>query len=326
MPVTRTRLGLAFGPLAVAAVGAVALASGGRAARADGGDPAALRERCATRLSIAFLGESPSADLFQSPDPLTAVDTLVGNPRFQERFARFVNAQFNDDPGMKPADDAPYWLAKHVLEGGKPWKDLFVGPYDVDYQTAGDPATPVVVKDTPNGLGYFRSNPWLLRYAGNEQAGYKLSTAYHMLNNTLGLQLIASTNAPGADISATGRQAPACSGCHYDPWFALDKVARVLTRVKRGVNGAVTFTPSTDGPQEILGGATIHDDKELVTTLVGGEAFNHRVCRMSFLFLYGRAENRCEGPIFDKCMNEFKAKGTVQAALAAVAKDPSFCQ
>ena len=319
---SRVKLGLIAAPILAVAVGALLPMR----AHADGGDPTEARERCSTRLSIAILGTSPSAALVQSTDPQSQVDAMLGDPAFQERFARFVNSQFDDDPGQKPADDADYWLAKYVLQNAKPWKDLFVGPYDVDYTNPADDTTPVVVKNDANGLGYFRSTPWLVRYAGNEQAGYKLNTAYHMLNNTLGLTLVASTNAPGADVSATGRQAAPCNGCHYDPWYALDKVARTLTRVHYDAKGNATFTPSTDGPQQILGGITIHDDKELVTTLVGNDAFDFNVCRMSFQFLYGRAENKCEGPVFDKCMQAFKAQGTVQAALGAIAKDASFCQ
>jgi len=316
---SRNRM-LVLGAPLVAAVAALGMA--GKTAQAE--DATELHERCATRLSIAFLGESPSATLIADANPQGQVDTMLADAKFQERFSRFVNSQFNDDVGTKPSEDAPYYLAKYVLQNGKPWKDLFIGPYKVDLTNTADQNS-VAVQDDPNGLGYFRSTPWLIRYAGNEQAGYKLSTAYHMLNNTLGLQLVASTNAPGADVSATGRQNAACSGCHYDPWYALDKVARTLTRVNHKTN-PVTFTPSTDGPQQILGGVTVADDKQLVETLVNSEAFNFRVCRMSFQYLYGRAENKCEGPIFDKCMTEFKSKGTMQAALAAVAKDPSFCQ
>ena len=325
MRVTRTKLGLitALGTLVVAAASA-ATAPG--AAHADGGDPTEARERCATRLSIAILGESAAPNLMTSADPQAQVDALLGDAKFQERFARFVNAQFNDDPGQKPGEDAVYYLAKYVLQNDKPWKDLFIGAYDVDYQTPGDATTPVTVKADPNGLGYFRSTPWLVRYAGNEQAGYKLNTAYHMLNNTLGMELVASTNAPGADVSATGRQAQPCRQCHYDPWYALDGLAKTLTRVHYDSKGNATFTPPTDGPQQILGGLTISDDKGLVNALIGNDAFNFNVCRTAFKFLYGRAENKCEGPIFDKCMQAFKTDGMVQSALKAVAKDPSFCQ
>ena len=128
------------------------------------------------------------------------------------------------------------------------------------------------------------------------------------------------------DVSATGRQAQPCRQCHFDPWYALDGLAKTLTRVHYDKAGNATFTAPTDGPQQILGGLTINNDKELVNALIGNDAFNFNVCRTAFKFLYGRAENKCEGPIFDKCMQAFKADGMVQSALKAVAKDPSFCQ
>src|SRR5205814_6961276 len=143
--------------------------------------------------------------------------------------------------------------------------------------------------------GYFRSMPWMIRYAGNEPAGIKISTAYHILNNVTGLHLIASTNAPGADISATGRQAATCSGCHYSNWFALDKTASVLTKVVR-TGQTVTFTPKTvanDAPQTILGNITVTNDKELVTALLANDSFPFATCRLAWNYLYGRDENKC---------------------------------
>jgi hypothetical protein len=62
-----------------------------------------------------------------------------------------------------------------------------------------------------------------------------------------------------------------------------------------------------------------------VKTLVASENFPVATCRLVFKFLYGRAENACEGPIFDACVDEFRAKGTIQSALALVAKQPGFC-
>ena len=59
---------------------------------------------------------------------------------------------------------------------------------------------------------------------------------------------------------------------------------------------------------------------------MNSEAFEFRACRVAFEFLYGRSEMTCEGPIFDRCMTEFKAKGTIQSAIAAVATDSSYCQ
>ena len=286
-------------------------------------------ERCATRLSIALLGKSPVVALMSSADPQSQIDAMLSSADFQERFARFVNATFNDDPGATAAQDPAYYLTKYVLTNNLTWDQMFLGQYKVDV-AAGSPAgtQPTVTVDA-NGLGYFRSRPWLLRYAGNELAGIKLSTAYRMMNNTIGLKLVASTNAPGADTTATGRQSAGCSACHYDGWFALDKVANVLSRkIETTTNGntVVSFGPAPSSPQQILGGLVIADDKELVTALVKSEAFEFRACRIAFEYLYGRAEMSCEGPVFDRCMTAFKATGTIQSALASVAKDATFCQ
>ena len=304
----------------VAAAAAALVVAHGRAS-ATGEDPTSLRERCATRLSIALLGKSATPAQMTAADPQSAVDGMLQDGAFAERFARFVNATFNDDPGMTPDEDSAYWLTKYVLANGKPWSDVFVGPYDVSADAGGA----VTVKDDPNGLGYFRSRAWLVRYAGNEATGLKLVTAYHILNNVLGLQLVASTNAPNADISVTGRQQAPCNGCHFDPWFALDHVASVLTR-RVGTGDTMTFSPPTGGPQTILGGLTIADDGQLVHALVNDVAFKYRACELAFQYLYARKENACEGGVFDACVDAFGAKGTIQSAIAAVAKDPSFCQ
>lgn len=286
-------------------------------------------ERCATRLSISLLGKSPVGALMSAADPQTQIDAMLSSADFQERFARFVNATFNDDAGATAAEDPAYYLTKYVLTNNLTWDQMFLGGYKVDV-AAGSPAgTQPTVTIDPNGLGYFRSKPWLLRYAGNELAGIKLSTGYRMMNNTIGLKLVASTNSPSADVSATGRSSAGCSACHFDGWFALDKVASVLSRkitTVTGGNTVVTFGPPPASPQQILGGMVIADDKELVTALVKSEAFEFRACRMAFEYLYGRAEMSCEGPVFDRCMTAFKATGTIQSALASVAKDATFCQ
>lgn len=301
------------------------VAANGRKASAEDTDPTAKNERCASRLSIALLGQSPAAGLMTNPQG--QVDQLLTQPQFVERFSRFINASFNPLPGTTAKEDSAYFLMKYVLENGKPYKEMFLGQYKVDGDAQGNN---VQVTVDPNGLGYFRSQPWLLRYAGNEQQGYKLVTAYRIMQNTVGLELVASTNAPDADVStATRTSNPGCTGCHgpatgAGPWFALDRAARALTKVKRnGMN--VTFEPPTDGPQQVAD-KTVSSDKELVEALVASPNFAFNACRLSFRFLYGRAENACESKIFDACVTEFNAKGTIQSALASVAKDPGFCQ
>jgi tRNA U38,U39,U40 pseudouridine synthase TruA len=305
-------------PLAAAAIGL--LAQGGTA-RAEAEDEGA-KERCATRLSIAMLGKSASDALLKSSDPQASIDQMIADPAFIDRFATFINSTNNAGPGSGPGDDAVYYLAKYVLEKNLPWKNLYIGAYKVDVNAD---KSAMVVSDDPAGLGYFRSVPWQRRYAGNESAGYKLPTAFRMLQNTTGIELVASTNQPGDDVSATGRKSPQCASCHYEKWFALDKIAKVLTR-RNGTDDKMTFTPPTEGPQQVLDGITVKDDKDVVTALVDSEAFRHRQCRLAFKFLYGRNENQCEAPLFDACMDAFKEKGTIQAAVATVAKDPGFCK
>jgi hypothetical protein len=265
-------------------------------------------------LSIAFLGQSPSAQLLTSAAPQNAVDAMLDDPAFIERFARFINSEMNPEPGANLPEDASYTLAKHVMQNDLPWKEMFVGKFNVDMAVTAD----------PNGLGYFRSTAWMRRYAGNELAGYRINSAYRILQNTTGLDLQATTNVDGADLTANGRQAAACAGCHYNNWFALDKVARVLSK-RKGTGTNMTFTAPTDGPQQILGGQTIGNEDELVSALVNSENYRVWTCRLAFKFLYGRTENVCEAGPFDKCIADFKAKGTMHAAIAAIAKDGTYC-
>jgi len=291
--------------------------------RADAGaapvDDKARAERCAVRLSIALFGTSPSGDLLADPAPQSRVDSMVDSPVFEERFARFLNATFNTGPGREPMDDAVYYVAKSVLSHKQKYEDVFTGPMNVDQDANG---VPVVIGD-PTGLGYFRSASWLRRYAGNEQEGYKIVTAYRMLNNTVGLELVAMTNVPGADLSATGRMVSPCKGCHNSSWYALDKAAKVLTR-RKGTGGAMTFAPPTDGPQD-LADTTVTDDKSFVEALVHSQAFRFNACRLAFKYVLGRPENACESTVFDACMDAFESTGKIQSAVAAVAKDPGFC-
>jgi hypothetical protein len=298
---------------------ALAVASSTALAQAMSADQA---ERCATRLSISLVGKSATSTAMSNPAPQTDVDAYLHSADFQERFARFINASFNNDPGATAVADPAYYMTKYVLQNDLPWREMFVGPYKVDVPSGG--SNPQVLLD-PNGLGYFRSPAWLQRYAGNEQQGIKISTGYRMMNNTLGLVLVASTNAPGADITITGREGPGCRACHFDSWFALDKVASILSRKQTDSSGNVTFGPTPETSAQVLD-TTVHNDKELATTLVSSEAFRFRACRLAFLYLYGRPELTCEGPVFDRCMDAFEADGKITTALSSVAKDATFCQ
>lgn len=276
------------------------------------------RERCAVRLSMALLGESPDPALLSSPDPQGAVDAMVRSPAFTERFARFINAEVSGSPSESPANDPVYFLAHHVLTHDRPWSDLFVGPYSL---TATDDR--VVVGHDPSGAGYFRSLLWRKKFAGNDEEGVMLVAAFRMIQNTTGLELDASVGNAGEERGLEGRKAAACRGCHFDQWYALDKVAALLP-TRKGRGDAMTFIPSAAGPQQLLG-RTIKDDKELLETLVASDAWRFNQCRRVYRFLYGRSENQCEAKVFDACVDALTETKDLKAAVAVVAKDLSFC-
>lgn len=310
--------------LGIPALAATVFALQSGTTNAADGDAAEKNERCAARVSIALLGKGPTKELLADANPQSKIDEMVKSQDFIDRFAGFLNASFNTAPGKTPAEDAPFYLAQHVLKNNLPYKDLFLGHFNVDIPAGGMAGAEPVVTEDANGLGYFRSMPWLKRYAGNETAGLKISTAYHMLNNTVGLRLQAVTNAPDVDVTATGRQKQPCAGCHYESWSALDVAAKVLTkRVTKGDD--ITFEPQSFGAQRIAD-KMVNNDQELVAALVESEPFNFNTCRLAFKFLYNRQENACESTVFDACMQAFKANGTIQSAVATVAKDATFCQ
>jgi hypothetical protein len=62
-----------------------------------------------------------------------------------------------------------------------------------------------------------------------------------------------------------------------------------------------------------------------VTALVASKDFSVHACRLAFKFLYGREDNRCEGPILDHCIDTFASKKTITSALASIAGEPGFC-
>jgi hypothetical protein len=273
------------------------------------------RERCATRLSVNLLGVAPNATLLSAPNPQNEVPNLLEQQQFIDRFSAYINARFNPEPDRATREPA-YFLARKVLTEKKPWKEMFVGQYSFTRLTPQDTTSPPVIADDPNGLGYFMSADWRARFAGNELEGYRLVHAYRVLNNVLGFELAAAVNTDG--ITAEGRKAATCSGCHYHPYFGLDLIARVLP--KRGQN-----VPA-QAPQMLLGGKTINNERELVQAMVDSPDFAFNVCRTAMVFAYGRAEFKCEGPVFDACMTAFAAQSTMQSALSAVLRHPTYCQ
>lgn len=312
-----------FAALPLLSVG-IALATSlvGKGAHAEGAeeDNAQVTERCAVRLAIALTGASPEKAVFESKDPQGAVDAMLASPAFADRYARFINAEFNGGPAETANEDPVYWLAQHVIAADRPWADLFVGPFSVNP----GPGDAMLIGSDPEGLGYFRSPAWMKRYAGNEPEGAMLVAAFRILANTTGLELVPSVGNPGDDRTTTGRQATACKGCHYDEWYALDKFAKLLPK-KVGEGDEVNFARQTPEPQQLLG-KTLGDDRAMVQALVDSPAWKFSQCRNVFKFVYGRPENQCEAALFDKCVDALDEGKTIRAAVAAVVKDPSFCR
>ncbi len=292
-------------------------------AKAEQSEADNARLRCASRLSITLLGENASGALNAAANPLDSVDGMLETTAFSDRYSSFINAKFNGGPPETIEQEVIYYLSKYVIEKNKPWKELFVGHYDLAPAT--DKAS-LVVSDNTNGLGYFRTLAWARRYAGNEPEGIRIASAYRMISNTTGTLITASVGKPEDDRTLTGRQAGVCKSCHFDEWYALDKAAGVLTKKLVAKTGEVTFTATpASGPQQLLG-KTLNSDRELVEALVDSDSWKFGQCRNVFRYLFGREENTCEGTLFDKCVTALETTGTLKAAVAAVAKDPVFCQ
>lgn len=304
-------------PASIAGAGLIAGRSNAHA-EDSAQDKAERNERCAVRLSMALLGQSPADALVASNDPQGAVDAMVQTPEFAERFARFFNSEVSGSPSENPANDPVYFLAHHVITQNKPWSDLFIGPYSLTPTDTG-----ITIGNDPNGAGYFRSLVWRKKFAGNEENGAMLVAAFRMTQNVTGLELQASVGNPEEDRSADGRRQPACKGCHFDAWYALDKVSVLLPK-REGSGADIKFIPPTAGPQQLLG-QTIADDKAYLQALVASPNYGFNQCRRVFKFLYGRSENQCEAPVFDACVAALSKTQNIKDAVATVAKDPSFC-
>lgn len=310
-------------PIVACVLALSALVTSARASAAPSTEAELRARRCWERTSLALVGT------LRSPVPVDSggfpaqfmparIGPLLGE-YFYPRFAGFVSSRWQREQAGTQAGNAPYYVALEVLSHERPWSEVFLGPYGVDFTE-----TARLVAD-PDGLGYFRVKEWQLQHAGNEAAGYKLATAYRILNNVVGYTAVPSASNNLGDASATGRAAPGCRGCHFDGPFALDKVARVLNR-RVGFGADITFAPPSDGPQTVLDGRTVTDDRGLVEALVRSEMFTFNTCRLVFQFMYGRPESGCEAPLFDACVSAFEATGTIQGAIMGLVQHPDYCR
>ena len=175
--------------------------------------------QCANRVSIAITGEAAEAAHINSSDPqsIQTIDALLAKDAFNLRFASFMNAEMNDGPGENRLEDASYYMVLYALRNNLPWSEVFTGKYNV--VNANNPR----VEADEQGLGYIRSSAWMARYAGNEDEGVRINTAYRVMQNTFGLDLVAADlNGNIQDDSATGRQqVQPCKDCHFDQFFSL---------------------------------------------------------------------------------------------------------
>jgi hypothetical protein len=313
------RFALAAVVPAIAIAAALGATSKGAHAADDAQDKAEANERCAVRLSIALVGKSADPASLSSANPQGAVDAMVGSPDFAERWSRFINSAFNGGPAATAMEDPVYYMAKYIVTNNRPWTEMFTGAYSVTAT-----ATAMEVKADPAGIGYFTSPAWMKRYAGNEDSGLMLSGAFRQIQNTTGIELIPSVGQPGDDRTVTGRMNMPCKTCHFDAWYALDKFAHLMP-VRKGQGDTMTFAAPVSNSEQLLG-KTLTDRKSMLAALVDSDAFRFNQCRQVFQFLYGRNENQCESKVFDACVDALSNTKTIQSAVAAVAKDPSFCQ
>ena len=287
--------------------------------------PALNDAQCVNRISYAITGAPASLDLLETAEPHDEleIDRMIATDAFKERFARFVNSEMNDEPGQSSAEDATYHMALYALNNNLKWSEVFVGKYNVVENN-----NRVRVVADNSGIGYIKSQAWMERYAGNEGNGVRINTAYRVMQNTFGLELVAADLPADADTTIAGRNTTQpCKSCHFDQVTALDPVANAFPNVLRDNNlGFEGFAPVSNEPVEVLGRNVVTGELGLMNLLV--ESLDHKyfVCETAYKFLTGREENTCNKAVMDKCLASFEASGLLQDAIKSIASDKTFCQ
>ncbi len=276
--------------------------------------------RCNQKLYNTLFDRAPTAAELSAPDPRGRIDTLLADEEFQDTFARFVNARMNWGPEDNRERNPVYNMVReYILKRGHPWEALFTAQVDVVGQN---------VNPSSNTVGYFENRHWKRRYAGNEEDGYKLRTAYMIMNNVIGLNLEAITVTANGGSSRDDREDPnrVCYSCHVAADFALDKVARILDRVDRQASDAQnTIFKSPEGPAQVVYGREVGSLRELVQMLVSLDSFDNQACRVAFAFVFGREEGGTEPAVFDGCLEQFRATGHITDALRHLVRSDLFC-
>lgn len=280
--------------------------------------------QCNQKLSSTLFGRSATETELNIADPKSRIDAMMADQEFVEHFASYVNAHMEWTPGGNLRNNPVYGaLTFYLFEDGneRPWSDLFTGNfelYDNGYNTRN------------NGSGYFSDRNWNRKYKGNEEDGYKLRTAYMILNNQIGLNLEALTvnNAGGSGRDARQNPDTVCYACHYKEEFALDRIANVLPQVNRQASddqNLVENPPPGPTPQVIYGTEVSNLD-ELVDSLVTTEGFYTNACHIAFKFAFGRDERGADKEIFKGCLDKFKADGRISVAVRHFIDSEIFCK
>ena len=306
----------------------LALAVGGLVSPLAG---AMTTEQCNQKLSNTLLDRAATTTELANPDPMGRVDGLLNNSDFKEYFARFVNAHMNWGP-KDNADENPVYMSliNYVFKNDLQWKELLVHDREIVGQNA-NPST----KD----VGYFNHRNWRQRYEGNEEDGFKLRTAYMIMNNMIGLNLEAVTvSATGAsDRDARKTPGTVCYHCHYRFDFALDRVADILPRVNRenmDVQNRQDLNPL--GSMAEVFGTTITTQgasdpkvaglRNFVEMLAERDEFYSNACNIAFEFTFGREADGSDPDVFDGCVAEFRKTGKILDAVRHFIESPIFCQ
>ena len=296
------------------------MASGARA-QAETTPDAHAAVRCRKTTAIALAGRLPLAAESALQDDQAFRTAVMNSDDFRDRFASYLMRELNNAPAEDRFQDALYTMTVDVLKERRPFSDLFKGKLTIKLS----PTTArYYVTDDPDGLGYFRTSGWMVRYAGNEGEGIRLTTAYRVMHNLTGMKLTAVNNAEAGDVSKKGRESPHCRGCHYDGWAPLDPIAALFGK-RRGIGASIEFLPPDPGVSATVAGHVVKSDRELVELLVASNDYKVRMCRLMFKFVYGRDETSCEAPVFDRCVDVLNAEDSAVKALDTLVSQGGFC-
>lgn len=285
---------------------------------------AQVAQQCNQKLSSTLFGRSATNAELAIASPKDRIPSMMQDDEFINHFASYVNAYMEWIPDEGLSNNPVYGaIIFYLFEKGveKPWRELFTGNYNL-YDNGYNPQS--------DGSGYFSNRVWKRKYKGNEEDGFKLRTAYLILNNTIGLNLEALTVNNSGGSGRNARQDPdtVCYACHYKEEFALDRIANVLPKVNREASDVQNLIESPAPgpfPQTIYGTAVSSMD-ELVDSLVTTEEFYTNACHVAFNFVFGRDERGADKDIFRGCIDKFTSDGKITTAVNHFIESDIFCK